>query len=155
MSLVNLAHVCSQIQNASRRKLVTTPVISSKMILSVMLALQNQGFISSVTRGTVDGPDVEYTPTVQENVARRRLWIGLKYYDNEPVLSRLNLISKPTRRIHMDMEGLQKLIKGEKAGYVEGVRPGECIFLSTDRGIMELREAIDRQIGGQLLCRAM
>jgi ribosomal protein S8 len=30
---------------------------------------------------------------------------------------------------------------------------GECIFVSTDKGIMEARECVERKIGGQVLCR--
>lgn len=154
MSLVNLAHVCSAIQNASRLRLATTSVPTSKLILSLVLGLQNQGFISSVTRGTFDGPDQKYTETTQENIAQRRLWLGLKYYDNEPVLSELRLISKPTQRIWLGCDDLEVIAKGKDAGYVKGLRPGEAIFVDTDRGLFELREALERRIGGQLLCRA-
>lgn len=118
-----------------------------------MLGLQDQGFISSVTRGSTSGPDTEFIPTTQENVASRRLWLGLKYYDNEPVLSEMSLVSKPKQRVWMGVQDLNKIVKGESAGYVKGLRPGECLFLGTDRGVFEVREAIERRIGGQLLCR--
>jgi len=153
MSLVNLANVCSHLQNATKARLATTSVPSTALILSLVLGLQDQGFISSVTRGSVKGPDTEYIPTTQENVATRRLWLGLKYYDNEPVLSEMSLVSKPKQRIWMGIEGLKEIAQGKPYAYVPGLQPGEALFLGTDRGVIEVREAIKRRTGGQLLCR--
>jgi len=96
----------------------------------------------------------ELEPVTRENVASRRLWLGLKYWNSEPVIEKLELVSKPTRRIHMDTEGLSQLVRGNQSGYVKGLRkPGECIFVSTDRGILEARECVERRTGGTLLCR--
>jgi len=54
----------------------------------------------------------------------------------------------------MDVEGLRKLVLGRQSGYVKGLtRPGECLFVSTDQGVMEARECVERKIGGQLLCK--
>lgn len=92
----------------------------------------------------------------QSNVASRRLWLGLKYWHSEPVLSKMSMISKPTRRIHMDSEGLRDIVRGKKSGYVDGLRsPGECLFLSTDRGVLEARECVEKKLGGLVLCRAI
>lgn len=78
----------------------------------------------------------------------------MKYYNNEPVINKMDMISKPTRRIWVGSEELSLLSKGQQAGMVKGMRQvGEVIFVSTDRGIMELRECVERGIGGQLLCR--
>lgn len=98
------------------------------------------------------GTEVE--PITQENVASRRLWVGLKYYNNRPVLEKMRLVSKPTRRVWMPVEDLEEILKGEKRGYIKGMRGiGEAMFVSTDRGIMEIRECVERRIGGMLLCR--
>lgn len=154
MSLVNLGHFCSHMQNASRAGLSITAIMSSKLHLGIALALQDHGFISSVTRGDTAGPDAEETPTTQENIATRRLWISLKYHDNEPVLSQMKLVSKPKKRIHMGIQGLQQLVAGKQHGFVQPLEAGEVMLLSTDRGvIMEARQAVERRIGGQLLCR--
>ncbi len=68
----------------------------------------------------------------------------------------MSLISKPTKRVKMDVEGLARVIRGRDAGYVRGLtKPGECIFVSTDRGIMEARECVERRIGGLLLTRVI
>ena len=80
----------------------------------------------------------------------------MKYWNNEPVLSKMSMISKPTKRIWMDVEGLGKLIRGRDANDVRGLRQvGECVFVSTDKGILESRECVERRIGGMLLCRVV
>ncbi len=78
----------------------------------------------------------------------------MKYYRNEPVLRKMRCVSKPTRRVWMGVESLEALARGDQQGYVRGLRGvGEAMFVTTDRGIMEIRECVDRRIGGMLLCR--
>ena len=162
MSLVNLANVCSHLQNASRARLGLTSVPSSNMILGISLALQQAGYLRFVTRGGPTPPPVDalstYEPAkvTQTNVASRRLWLGLKYWNNAPVLSQMSMVSKPTKRVYVDAEGIGKLVRGRDAGFVKGLRkPGECLFVSTDRGILEARECVERKVGGMLLCRVV
>ncbi|MCJ1259008.1 hypothetical protein MMC24_006842 [Lignoscripta atroalba] len=167
MSLVTLSHACSHLQNASRARLGLTSVPSTTLLLSLTLSLQKSGFISSVAIGgpqppppslllSTPGHPTTHEPVTQENVASRRLWLGLKYWNNEPVLSKMSMVSKPSRRIWMGVEDLDGLVKGEKRGYVQGLRGiGESLFLTTDRGIMEVRECVERKVGGMLLCRVL
>ena len=166
MSLVNLSHVCSHLQNASKARLGLTSVPSSNLILRLMLCLQASGFISTVIRGGPDPPflliptslepETPPEPVTQVNIASRRLWLGLKYWNNEPVLSRLSMVSKPTKRVHVDAEGLAMLTRGRDTNYVKALtRPGECLYVSTDRGIMEARECVERRVGGMILARAL
>lgn len=168
MSLVNLAHVCSHLQNVSKARLGFTSIPDSQLHLKLALALQSSGFISTVVRGGPTPPPAhkllshpssnaegaETEPITRTSVASRRLWLGMKYWNSEPVLEKMSLISKPTRRIWLDVEGLKKIVLGRNSGYVNGLtRPGECLYVSTDRGIFEARECVERKIGGQLLCR--
>jgi ribosomal protein S8 len=162
MSLVHLSNVCSHLQNASKARLGLTSVPSTNQILRLSLALQSAGFLSSVTRGGLTPPPLNDLssyipePVTQENISTRRLWLGLKYWNNEPVLRKMSMVSKPTKRVWMDVEGLGKLIRGREAGYVKGMsNVGECLFVSTDRGILEARECVERKVGGMLLCRVL
>jgi ribosomal protein S8 len=96
---------------------------------------------------------------VPSNPAHRRIWVGLKYWKSEPVLSRANVISKPKKSITMSYPVIARIARGqrattEKGDILEGLKnPGECIIVSTDRGIMEARECVRRKIGGLALCR--
>lgn len=211
MSLVNLSHLCSHLQNASKARLGLTSAPYTKLHLSLLHSLQRSGFLSTVTIGGPSPPSPSSilahphplprsthlsheelahfsSPSVyptssteglspnavkelaaqgeseegesegiitQTNVATRRLWIGLKYWNSEPVLSQMGMVSKPTRRIWMGVEGLRDIAKGDRSGYVKGLRGvGECLYVSTDRGIMEVRECVERDVGGMVLCRA-
>jgi ribosomal protein S8 len=98
--------------------------------------------------------DVAHEENVPMNPAKRRLWLGLKYWNNEPVLKQMKLISKPTRRIWLTSEDLGKITRTRESSYVKGLtKPGECMFLTTDRGILEARDCVERRIGGMALCR--
>lgn len=90
----------------------------------------------------------------QENVSTRRLWVGLKYYNHRPVLERMSMVSKPKRRYWMGVQELEGLCLGQKRGHVRGLRGvGETMFVTSDRGVMDVREAVERRLGGMLLCR--
>jgi ribosomal protein S8 len=162
MSLVILSNVCSHLQNASKARLGLTSVPSTNMILTLTLALQQSGFLSSVTRSGLTPPPIDSLstyvpePVTQENISTRRLWLGLKYWNNEPVLSKMSMVSKPTKRVWMDVEGLGKLVRGRDADYIRGLtKLGECLFVSTDRGVLEARECVEKKVGGMLLCRVL
>lgn len=162
MSLVHLSHVCSHLQNASMARLGLTSVPSSNQILSVCLALQAAGFLKSVTRGGLTPPPIDDLssyipePVTQENISTRRLWLGLKYWNNEPVLRHMSMVSKPTKRISMGVDGLREIARGNRFGHVSGLtKTGECLFVTTDKGVLEVRECLERCIGGMLLCRVV
>ncbi|KAK3074019.1 hypothetical protein LTR53_003915 [Teratosphaeriaceae sp. CCFEE 6253] len=90
------------------------------------------------------------------NRASRRLWLGLKYAPpaSTPVLSKARMVSKPTKRIWLDSRALGSVARGSHAGQVKGLgRVGEIMVVSTDRGVMEVRECVERGVGGMVLCR--
>ncbi|KAF2663557.1 ribosomal protein S8 [Microthyrium microscopicum] len=89
------------------------------------------------------------------NPADRRIWVGLKYFYNEPVIRKIKMISKPSKHnVELSLEQLRWIVKGRKTAQVEGLeRPGELLFLSTTAGILESRQALQRQLGGTAICR--
>ncbi|KAI5369971.1 Putative ribosomal protein S8 [Septoria linicola] len=112
----------------------------------------------SVTLPVEDFQDPSHMETegivTQENRASRRLWLGLKYYESKPVISKAQMISKPTKRVWLNSRDLGRIVRGGQAGEVKPLtRVGEIMAVSTDRGLMEARECVERQIGGQPLCR--
>jgi small subunit ribosomal protein S8 len=159
MGIHNIANACAHLQNASRARLGLTSLPNNKYNLRLALALHRSGFISSVTRAgpTPPPPEAlltfEQEPVTSANVASRRLWLGLKYWDNEPVMKRLQGVSKPSRLIHADIEKLGRIARGFPSGYMKGLTLGECMFVSTDQGILEVREALEKKVGGLVLCR--
>lgn len=174
MSLSRLSNMCSHIQNCSKARLGLTSVPNSKMSLRLMLALQNEGLVSNVV---IAGPrpPIQFTSTslqqvsnpdlldpshpdtaiiTQDNVASRRIWFGLKYWKEQPVINKMLVESRPRKRVNAGFRELERIIRGSEANYIKGLRePGELLFLSTDKGIMEAREAAEKKLGGLVLCR--
>lgn len=66
----------------------------------------------------------------------------------------MKMESKPKQRIWLGHRDLENIVRGKTASWVKGLtNPGECLFLSTDRGVLEARDCVERKIGGMLLCR--
>lgn len=168
MSFTTIANVCSHINNVNKARLALTSIPNTKLLTKLCLALHKEGLISSVIRHgqspppshlllghpTAEGDIRSLEPVTQSNVASRRLWVGLKYWQNQPVLGKMIPVSKPKRKISIDTAGLRNVLRGERSDYVAGLRsPGECLFLVTDRGLMEARECLEKNIGGVVLLR--
>ncbi|RUP42757.1 30S ribosomal protein S8 [Jimgerdemannia flammicorona] len=124
------------------------------MNLAVSNILYHQGFISSVARGNYKAPDEEYTPTTPDNIATRRLWLTLKYRDNEPVLTKMSCISKPSKKITFTVTEMKSMVSGRRAKFVEPLQPGEIAIVSTNYGVLEIHDAMAKNAGGLVLCRA-
>ncbi|KAJ2510005.1 hypothetical protein GGI11_005653 [Coemansia sp. RSA 2049] len=152
--MVGVYDICARVQNGFRARLGRIAVPETKLNLAVSRVLYNQGFVSAVTRGTHLGPDESYVPTTNLNVAERRLWLSLKYYQDSPVLRKMSCISKPSRRIACTANQLQILASGKPWSIVRGVIPGEIVVVSTTKGILEIQDAVEHGLGGVLLARA-
>lgn len=96
---------------------------------------------------------------IPQNPAERRLWLGLKYFRNEPVISTCSVVSKGTRRVNIQAPEIAKLVRGNRGKSSKGVlvkgltSVGECMFFRTDIGILEARECLAKKRGGFALCR--
>ncbi|KAK4132821.1 ribosomal protein S8-like protein [Trichocladium antarcticum] len=155
MGIHSVVNACTHLQNATRARLGLTSVPNTKYNLLLMTAMQKAGLIASVTRGgpLPPAPNDASEPVTSANVATRRLWLGLKYWNNEPVLRTVKPVSKPSRLVTVDLKTLGRVTRGFPVGSLKGLNLGETMFLTTDRGVMESREALKRKIGGLVLCR--
>lgn len=159
MGIHSIVNMCSHLQNASKARLGLTSVPNTKYNLRFAMALHRAGLVSSVTRAGPTPPPPEALLTYQAepvttaNVATRRLWLGLKYWENNPVMKNIQPISKSSRLVQCKLNGLEKVIRGFDHGYIKGLYMGECLFVSTSSGVLEAREAVKRRVGGVVLCR--
>ena len=162
MGIANVVNFCSHLQNASRARLGLTSTPNNKYNLRLALAMHRAGLLSSVTRAgstppspetILTGAHIEETVT-SANVASRRLWLGLKYWQNEPVMKNITAYTKPKRPVTLSVPELQRVARGFPVKQVVGLKLGECLFISTDRGVLEIREALDKKVGGLILCSA-
>lgn len=159
MGIANVTNACAHLQNACRARLGLTSIPSQKYNLLFSLALHRSGLVSSVTRAGPKPPSPEQLltfeaePVTSSNVSSRRIWLGLKYIDNEPVMRSLNAITRPKRPINLQLKALERVSRGFESGYVDGLKMGECLFLATSLGVLEIREALEKKVGGLILCR--
>ena len=122
-----IADMLARIRNAILAHHSQVLVPASKIKLAIVRILKKEGFIQ------------DYDVTRDRPQAMIRIW--LKYTDKEPVLTGLQRVSKPGRRVYAG--------KGEIPWVLSGM--GVAI-LSTSRGLMTGKDARRLGIGGEVLC---
>jgi small subunit ribosomal protein S8 len=122
-----IADMLTRIRNAqtARKPSVTLP--ASKQKLAVAKVLEQEGYLASVTAEEVDG--------------KNALTLGLKYYDDRPVIERIQRISRPGLRIFKRVDELPVVQGGL------GVA-----IISTSQGVMTNAQAKAQGHGGEVLC---
>jgi len=73
---------------------------------------------------------------------KKTIMVGLKYKAKKPVIEGVKRISKPGLRIYTDVRQLRKLIPGL------GVT-----IISTNQGLLTLKEARKTNQGGEVICK--
>lgn len=119
-----IADAITRIRNAQRAHHSFAEIAASKMNIEILNVLQQEGYIEAYKH-------MEEARTIK---------IALKYYKKLPVISKITRISKPSRRVYV------------KAKNIKTVRNGLGIaIISTPKGLMTDRTAIDNNLGGELL----
>lgn len=115
-----------QLKNAAmtRKKEVVTPFANIKEAIGKVLV--KEGFLASVKTETIEG--------------RKMLVAELRYARRRPTLTDVKLISKPSLRVYVESTEI-----ASKQGRAE------TAILSTNVGILTGREAIKKNVGGELL----
>jgi small subunit ribosomal protein S8 len=123
-----IADMLTRIRNAvmARHDFVLVP--ASKMKLAITKILKDEGFIA----------DYE----VLRSKPQRVIKLHLKYDDkNQPIVSRLERVSKPGLRVYVERKEIPRVYGGLSVA-----------ILSTAKGVMTGQQAWKRGIGGELLC---
>ena len=122
-----IGDLIARINNVQMRKKPKVSTPGSRLRVSVLDVLKNEGFIRGYA--TVDHSD-----------GRSELEIELKYFDGEPVIREIERVSKPGRRVYASVKNLPRVNNGL------GIS-----VLSTPKGIMADHEARDANVGGEIL----
>lgn len=122
-----LADMITRIRNGQRAGKAEVTMPASKLKLSVCQVLKREGYIDGVNVAVDDRK-----PTLS---------VALKYYKGQPVISDVQKVSKPGRRIYRSRDRLPAVL----GGY--GVA-----IISTSKGIMTDHEARELGHGGEILC---
>jgi small subunit ribosomal protein S8 len=126
-----VADMLTRIRNAITAEYTSVVIPSSKLKLSVLDILQEQGFVQS------------YDVIPDHPQAKVRVW--LKYVgerkDRRPVISGLKRVSKPGCRIYVGHDEIPWVQSGL------GIA-----ILSTPKGVLTDRQARQMHVGGEVMC---
>ncbi|KAJ3084392.1 ribosomal protein S8 [Rhizoclosmatium globosum] len=150
-------HLCSHIHNAFKLRMAQVAVPETKQSLAIARILADEGFVAGVSKGDTLGPyhAGAAVPVTPDNISRRRIWLDLKYSAGEPVLRDLRAVSKPSRRVFATASELKMIAAARRAGpLLKGQHVGQVTILDTVYGIIELKDALKKNVGGEVLCIA-
>ncbi len=127
-----IADLLTRVRNAIHVRKDEVRVRSSKIVVSILETLKDEGFIDSF----------EVVPSPLTKV-QNDILVRLKYgRGGELVINRIDRVSKPGRRIYQKTKELKPVLRGL------GI-----MVLSTPKGVMSDRQARKANVGGEVLCR--
>ena len=124
-----IGDMIARIKNAQVRNHKKLELPSSKFKVKIADVLKNEGFI------------IDYKVNKKES-NKADLMINLKYNSGSPVISVIERISKPGRRIFSSAESLPKINNGL------GIA-----IISTPKGVMTDIDARKQKLGGEIICK--
>lgn len=124
-----LGDLLTRIRNGQAARLTTVDSPASKLRTGVLEVLKREGYIRDYA--VVKNANGSSTVTVE-----------LKYSEGQPVIREIARISKPGRRVYSQVTGVPRVYNGL------GIS-----IISTPRGVLSDKEALEANVGGELLCR--
>ncbi len=123
-----IADFIIRIKNSALAKRGTVLVPYSKLKESLALVLQKSGFLSKVE--------------VNGNASKKQLVVTLEEEKNQPRLIEVRRISKPGRRVYVKAADIKTLTRGLGT-----------VIISTPVGILSHKDALKKNLGGEVLCK--
>ena len=123
-----IGDMIARIKNAQLRNHKKVQLPSSKFKVKIAEVLKSEGYI------------IDYKVYQESN--KPYLEISLKYNSGNPVISSIQRVSKPGRRIFSRAESLPKINNGL------GIA-----IISTPKGVMTDIDARKQKIGGEIICK--
>jgi small subunit ribosomal protein S8 len=118
----------ARIKNAQMRNHKKVELPSSNFKVKIAEILKSEGFI------------IDYK--IDTETKKSVLLINLKYHSGNPVISTIERVSKPGRRIFSSAESLPKINNGLGIAIV-----------STPKGVMTDIDARKQKVGGEIICK--
>ena len=123
-----IGDMIARIKNAQLRNHKVVELPSSNFKISISEILKSEGYI------------VDYK--IKDENKKPTLTINLKYHSGNPVISTIERVSKPGRRIFSSAESLPKINNGL------GIA-----IISTPKGVMTDLDARKQKVGGEIICK--
>ena len=129
MSLTDpIGDMLARIKNSQLRNHKKVEMPSSNFKMKIADVLKNEGYINGFN--------------VDKNDNKQVLIIDLKYNSGSPVITVIERVSRPGRRIFSSAESLPKINNGLGIAIV-----------STPKGVMTDIEARKQKVGGEVICK--
>lgn len=122
-----IADMLTRIRNAQMVKKAMVVMPSSKMKVSILKVLKDEGYIEDFV--------------VSDMAGKSEVKIGLKYYDGQSVIERLVRVSRPGLRIYKGKNDIPTVMNGL------GI-----VIISTPQGVMTGHKASTVGVGGEVIC---
>ncbi len=123
-----IGDMLARLKNSQMRNHKKIEMPSSKFKAKIAEILKSEGYI------------IDYEVKSDQN--KSNLHISLKYNSGNPVISSIERISKPGRRIFSSAESLPKVNNGL------GIA-----IISTPKGVMTDIDARKQKVGGEIICK--
>ena len=123
-----IGDMLARVKNAQSRNHKKVELPSSNFKSKIADILKNEGFIKDYKINTIDN--------------KSTLSLELKYHSGNPVISAIERVSKPGRRIFSSADGLPKINNGLGIAIV-----------STPKGVMTDIDARKQRLGGEIICK--
>ena len=128
MSLTDpIGDMLARIKNSQLRNHKKVEMPSSNFKMKIADVLKNEGYINGFN--------------VDKNENKQVLIIDLKYNSGSPVISVIERVSKPGRRVFSSAQSLPKINNGL------GIA-----IISTPKGVMTDIDARKQKVGGEIIC---
>ena len=129
MSLTDpIGDMLARIKNSQLRNHKKVEMPSSNFKIKIADVLKNEGYINGFN--------------IDKNDNKQVLIIDLKYHSGSPVISVIERISKPGRRVFSSAQSLPKINNGL------GIA-----IISTPKGVMTDIDARKQKVGGEIICK--
>ena len=129
MSLTDpIGDMLARIKNSQLRNHKKVEMPSSNFKMKIADVLKNEGYINGFN--------------VDKNENKQVLIIDLKYNSGSPVISVIERVSKPGRRVFSSAQSLPKINNGL------GIA-----IISTPKGVMTDIDARKKKVGGEIICK--
>lgn len=126
-----ISDMLTRMRNAIGARQTKVDVPASRLKIEVARILKEEGYITNYSIKTAEGTNI------------RTLRIFLRYGPKgESVISRLQRVSKPSRRVYLPSGEIPKVLGGL------GIN-----ILSTSKGVMTGKAARKANVGGEVLCQ--
>jgi small subunit ribosomal protein S8 len=125
-----ISDMLTRMRNAIAARHTKVDVPASRLKIEIARILKEEGYITNYSIKTTEGSNA------------RTLRVFLRYGPNgESVISSLQRVSLPSRRVYVPGKEIAKVLGGL------GIN-----ILSTSRGVMTGRQARKTNVGGEVLC---